>query len=231
MKKILLKKFVIGSLFAFFVVVPNKVVAIRNGCGALTNATGAPGGGYCQLNNGEKINAGGTQCGIGSDLCCSNEGGLSSERCVLNEAVEPANTQNECGALTNPTGAPGGGYCQLNNGEKINAGGTQCGIGSDLCCSSKIACAQYKMEIATKNGDSQKFVFELCSQVSDPTAKNQCGDCSKKSGVWTAIGCIPTDSNGILTAFVRLALSMGGGIVLLMTLAAAFQLTTSKGDP
>ncbi|HCR93058.1 MAG TPA: hypothetical protein DIU47_03835 [Candidatus Pacebacteria bacterium] len=73
--------------------------------------------------------------------------------------------------------------------------------------------------------------FKLCARVSDDTARIQCENCSNKDGVWTAIGCIPTDSNGILTAFVRLALSMGGGIVLLKTLAAAFQLTTSKGDP
>ena len=75
--------------------------------------------------------------------------------------------------------------------------------------------------------------FKLCAQISDPIARDTCENKCSADGtkIWTAIGCIPTDSNGILTAFVRLALSMGGGIVLLMTLAAAFQLTTSKGDP
>ncbi len=78
--------------------------------------------------------------------------------------------------------------------------------------------------------------FDLCAQTSDPgkcnTCKNQYVDeDGKPVGLWTAIGCINPTKEGITTSAIKLGLGIGGGVVLLMILAASFKLTTSKGDP
>lgn len=92
--------------------------------------------------------------------------------------------------------------------------------------------------------------FDLCAQVPEKD-QAECRKCTEVTttvndhsegettprdvietkNIWTAIGCIPTSKEGILAAFLTAGLSIGGGVVLLMILAAAFQLTTSKGDP
>lgn len=73
--------------------------------------------------------------------------------------------------------------------------------------------------------------FELCDQIADSTQKTSCTTCYNKSGVWTAIGCIGQDPVDIATTLVNLGLGIGGGIALLMILAAGFQFSISQGDP
>lgn len=74
--------------------------------------------------------------------------------------------------------------------------------------------------------------LKICEQIaSDQPTKAECQRCSEKPGVWTAIGCIETSQEGIVSALVKLGLGVGGGVVLLMILGASFKLSTSKGDP
>lgn len=74
--------------------------------------------------------------------------------------------------------------------------------------------------------------FELCDQIADSTQKANCTTCyHDKNGVWTAIGCIGKDPVNIATSLVNLGLGIGGGIALLMILAAGFQFSISQGDP
>jgi len=78
-------------------------------------------------------------------------------------------------------------------------------------------------------------VFRLCSQVKDPVAFSKCLQCSGgeegTQGVWTAIGCISREPEEIVGKFIRVGLSMGGGVALLMILSAGFTLTISQGNP
>ena len=77
--------------------------------------------------------------------------------------------------------------------------------------------------------------FRLCEQISDTTLKEECEDCAGGTngfaGVWTAVGCINRDPQVIIVSVLNLGLGMGGGVALLMILAAGFMLTTSQGDP
>lgn len=89
------------------------------------------------------------------------------------------------------------------------------------------------------NTDPTSLPFRLCAQINqteNPDAFNQCKKCVGSSpdnpiGLWTAIGCIPTNSDQIIQIFIKLGLGIGGGIALLMILVASFQLSVSQGDP
>jgi len=80
--------------------------------------------------------------------------------------------------------------------------------------------------------------FNLCEQVSDDTASGQsksprqaCKDCQDTNGIWTALGCIPTDGAGTVRTFISIALGMAGGIGLLMIIAAGAMFALSQNDP
>lgn len=78
-------------------------------------------------------------------------------------------------------------------------------------------------------------IFQICSQISNTDLKAKCEECAGgedgRAGVWTAVGCIERDPQNIVQRFIEIGLGVGGGICLLMTLAAGFMLTTSQGDP
>lgn len=78
-------------------------------------------------------------------------------------------------------------------------------------------------------------VYNFCNQISDPSQRTNCLSCSGGiggySGVWTAVGCISREPTSIARTFIRIGLSMSGGVALLMILAAGFILATSEGDP
>jgi hypothetical protein len=79
--------------------------------------------------------------------------------------------------------------------------------------------------------------FDLCEQVSNSDAKDKCQECIGGVGtdgtrhIWTAIGCIPTEAEGIIKTLITLGLSLGGGVTLLLILAGAFRYSISAGDP
>lgn len=50
-------------------------------------------------------------------------------------------------------------------------------------------------------------------------------------GIYTAIGCIPSNSESIVAQMVKIGLGIAGGIALLMILAGSFMLSTSQGEP
>lgn len=57
------------------------------------------------------------------------------------------------------------------------------------------------------------------------------GDDESRRGIWTAIGCIKREPQNIIASLIQVGLMMGGGIALLMILAAGFLISTSQGDP
>lgn len=86
--------------------------------------------------------------------------------------------------------------------------------------------------LTTEDATKNLAVFNLCVQTGEGRSECQaCYDKHNGAAIWTAIGCIPTDRESIVLAFVRLAIGVSGGVVLLIILSAAFQIATSKGDP
>ena len=78
--------------------------------------------------------------------------------------------------------------------------------------------------------------FQLCAQINDPAQYSSCVECAGgaegvASGVWTAVGCIPTNATSIVQSLIKIGLSVAGGVALLMILAAGFIFSTSQGDP
>lgn len=85
------------------------------------------------------------------------------------------------------------------------------------------------------------FLFsQLCKQVGvikdeseqDGSALyDDCITCQTKGGIYTAVGCIPTDSTTIIKALISLAISLAGGFALLLILYGSFIITSSTGNP
>lgn len=77
------------------------------------------------------------------------------------------------------------------------------------------------------------YGYELCSQqIKEGTSQFEaCQACFQSGGVWTAVGCIPSDPESVITTIVTIGLTAGGGIVLIMILVGSFMLSVSQGDP
>lgn len=73
--------------------------------------------------------------------------------------------------------------------------------------------------------------FEICRQIPTQPALGNCQTCVSNNGVWTAIGCIPSNPQGMIETIMGVGLSLAGGVCLLMMLAAGFTFSTSQGDP
>lgn len=82
--------------------------------------------------------------------------------------------------------------------------------------------------------DKENFDYQICNQIpSTSTKKSDCEACFNNSnGIWTALGCIPFDNQGvsIVQAFVRIGLSIAGGVLLVLVMISAFMFTTSQGN-
>jgi hypothetical protein len=66
--------------------------------------------------------------------------------------------------------------------------------------------------------------FTLCSYA-------DCSNCPEGSGVPTALGCIPTNTQDFVVGFLRFALGIGGGIAFLLMLYGVLVIITSGGSP
>lgn len=77
------------------------------------------------------------------------------------------------------------------------------------------------------------YNYELCSQqIKEGTEEWQaCIACFENNGVWTAVGCIPSDPESVIVTIITIGLAAGGGIVLIMILVGSFMLSVSQGDP
>lgn len=88
---------------------------------------------------------------------------------------------------------------------------------------------------ATIKSEPNKL-FNLCDQIPNSDGKNQalydsCINCYKeKNGVWTAVGCIKSDSKSILNAAISIGLSLSGGVVFLLIVISGAIFSLSKGD-
>jgi len=98
------------------------------------------------------------------------------------------------------------------------------------------------------SGSSSPEPYKICEQIDRyqghlEEAYNNCIECvgsdingqpgteQNPGGLWTAMGCIPRDPTAIVQNLLRVGLGMGGGVALLMILAAGFLFSISQGDP
>lgn len=116
--------------------------------------------------------------------------------------------------------------------EKVLSVDTSCkGALQSFSTSRGRVCATSQAEADALSTGAKWTSLKICEQMSDQPTKDECRACASQSGVWTAIGCIETSQEGIVSSLVKLGLGVGGGVVLLMILGASFKLSTSKGDP
>lgn len=101
----------------------------------------------------------------------------------------------------------------------------KCGSGAIFSCPETSAATQVDFS------GSAEINYELCTQVKNINSAIKCTDCANLNGVWTALGCIYTDSTNIIQTLIKIGLLIGGGITLLIILAGSFILTISQGDP
>jgi len=60
----------------------------------------------------------------------------------------------------------------------------------------------------------------------------ECNSCmSGGKGVWTAIGCLPTESGEFITKLLQAGSGIAGGIAFLLIVIGGFQIITSMGNP
>ena len=64
------------------------------------------------------------------------------------------------------------------------------------------------------------------------TSDLSCSSCmSDGKHVWTAIGCLPTDSGVFITTLLSIGSGIAGGIAFLLIIIGGFQIITSAGNP
>lgn len=132
-------------------------------------------------------------------------------------------------------------YCKAGDAEKvfvcIDGRETvlrQCNPG--LACleeGDETSCAGQVRVDAQAEGDTPQDA-SVCNQAggSGTDAFSKCDTCLKSGGIWTAVGCVPyNDRAETVRALVTLGLGIAGGAVVLMTLAGAFLMSTSRGNP
>lgn len=70
--------------------------------------------------------------------------------------------------------------------------------------------------------------FNPCTFSSEA---GNCNDCVDNKGVWTALGCIPSNSNELIVGLIKFAMGMAGGIAFLIMLYGTFVIITASGNP
>ena len=88
----------------------------------------------------------------------------------------------------------------------------------------------------TPVGEQPEGPFELCAQAG--VNNDECLRCAagqspySAPGIWTGVGCIPySDPAETVRSLISIGLGISGGVVVLMSLAGAFLLSTSQGEP
>lgn len=91
-------------------------------------------------------------------------------------------------------------------------------------------CTDMDTELCGEEHFYDSHPFRLCNQVKFADVYT-CQTCQNNDGIWTAVGCIPTDPMQMVKVLLRIGLLIGGGVALLIILAGSFILSTSSGDP
>jgi hypothetical protein len=97
----------------------------------------------------------------------------------------------------------------------------------EISCDSGLACRDNMCTSIDVPG-----IFNLCSQAKvDNNGVNPCTECVGKDGLWTAVGCLPTQPNELIPRLVQFFIGIAGGIALMLMLVGALRLSLSAGNP
>jgi hypothetical protein len=71
---------------------------------------------------------------------------------------------------------------------------------------------------------------DICRGV---TAQDQstCQACSNSGGVWTGLGCLPTDPETFVASWLRFSIGLAAGVAFLRMVYGAFKITVASGNP
>lgn len=167
--------------------------------------------------------------------------------CECNDSVYIQNTNDNCKwqehEVCDDKDKPDCIYTETEvcNKASSNMGSFQCKIKSG-----KEAAEQDIKTKKLENVVCSKLEFvDACRQIPDEDPDNpnpsgvrqKCIDCmkinpttGKTEGVWTAIGCIPTNSVGAATGLTQVGLGLAGLFTLIQIIYGAYELTFSRGD-
>lgn len=101
----------------------------------------------------------------------------------------------------------------------------------DVCSVTDLSGTAECKDVDPKNPKCSKAGGQVCDPKNPggpPPAKINEG---AGGGIYTAIGCIPTDPLALVSGVMRFAVGAGGGIALLLMIFGAFQMITSAGNP
>lgn len=95
--------------------------------------------------------------------------------------------------------------------------------------------ARVRQELSVRRDRLIKERRQCCScsggAFDEATLNCAPADGREGAGIYTAVGCIPSSSAGIVRQIVTIALGISGGVALLIILAGSFMMATSQGEP
>jgi hypothetical protein len=107
--------------------------------------------------------------------------------------------------------------------------GSPCNYSSKPCCNGASCTSGL---CPNSSGTDVVLKATACDFIKDSTQKGECTKCfQKQGGAWTAIGCIPTNLNGLVGTLLTFGMGIAGGIAFLLILMGGFQILTSAGNP
>lgn len=75
-------------------------------------------------------------------------------------------------------------------------------------------------------------IFKLCQAAAVSNGgENPCAECYESDGIWTAVGCLPTQPKDLIPRLVQFSIGIAGGIALMLMLIGAFRISVSAGNP
>jgi hypothetical protein len=96
----------------------------------------------------------------------------------------------------------------------------------DSCCANN-TCAPHLRCDEGKCFSNELPSFDLCRT----TSNGDCNTCMLGGGMWTALGCISFEPKSLIKDFLAIAITIAGGIALLLMIYGSFLISTSAGDP
>jgi hypothetical protein len=105
-------------------------------------------------------------------------------------------------------------------------------------CSTNQDCSNVPISKELKVGEVQKGTAQspLCKPDPNDPNKTNCTSaagkfCKSGEELKTAIGCIPTDPQGLVMAVLKIVLGISGALALLFMIFGSFRMITSAGSP
>ena len=75
---------------------------------------------------------------------------------------------------------------------------------------------------------SSMELTELCGNIDDSDGK--CASCASGGGLWTAVGCLPTNVEKLAPKLIGIMMGIGGLLLTIRILVAGAQIIFSSGD-